>query len=144
MRRSALMALLAALLAVAPAAAQDHRPLGDVLANLADLWASGDAGAIADLTSTSGIDFEIAGSSMGSLSGRKLAAALRRVFEDRVTVSVESKMTSAVKGAEDRAFGELAWVLRPRGASISERTTVFLGLVHEPVGWRLTQIRILE
>lgn len=144
MSRAALRAVVAVLLVAAPAAAQDHRPLGDVLDNLAALWASGDAAAIADLTSTSGIDVEIAGSFMGSLSGRKLAAALRRVFEDRVTVSVESKMTSAVKGVEDRAFGELAWVLRPGGASVSERTTVFLALVHEPAGWRLTQIRILE
>ena len=144
MRRASLLALLATALVAAPAAAQDHRPLGAVLDNLATLWASGDAGAIADLTSTSGIDVEISGSSMGSLSGRKLAAALRRVFDDRVTVSVESKMTSAVKGAEDRAFGELAWVLRPGGASVAESTTVFLALVHEPVGWRITQIRILE
>lgn len=143
MRRASLLALVTALVA-APVAAQDHRPLGDVLDNLAALWASGDAGAIAELTSASGIDVEIAGSAMGSLSGRKLAAALRRVFDDRVTVSVESKMTSAVKGAEDRAFGELAWVARPGGASVPESTTVFLGLVHEPVGWRLTQIRILE
>lgn len=144
MRRATLLAAVAALLAAAPLAAQEHRPLGAVLDDLAALWARGDAGAIADLTSASGIDVEVAGSSMGSLSGRKLAAALRRVFDDRVTVSVESKMTSPVKGVENRAFGELAWVLRPGGASVSESTTVFLALVHEAGGWRLTQIRILE
>ena len=116
----------------------------DVLDRVAELWARGDAGAIAGLTSESGVDFEVAGVSMGSLSGRKLSAALRRVFEDRVTVDVQFQTTSPVRGVEDRAYGELRWTLRAGGASVPERTTVFLALAHERAGWRVTQIRILE
>ena len=147
MRRT--LALLVAAFALAaapaaPAAAQAGAPLGDVLDSFARYWARGDASAIARMTSSSGVDFEVAGAPMGSLSGRKLSAALRRVFDDRVTVSVVYKMTSPVQGVEDRAFGELAWVLRTGGATIPESATIFLGLVHEPVGWRITQIRILE
>lgn len=136
--------VVAAMLGAAPAAAQDQPPLGDVLDSLAALWARGDASAIAGLTSDRGVDFEVDGVSMGSISGRKLAAALRRIFEDRVTVDVQFETTSPVQGVEDRAFGELRWMLRPGGASVPERATVFLALAHERAGWRVTQIRILE
>lgn len=144
MRRLLTVIAAIASLAAAPAAAQERPPLGDVLDSLAALWARGDATAIAELTSASGVDFEIAGVGMGSISGRKLSAALRRMFEERVTVSVVSRMTSAVQGVEDRAFGELTWKVRHSGATLAESATVFLALVHEPVGWRVTQIRILE
>lgn len=144
MRPGPLLALAGALLAAPPAAAQDPAPLGDVLDSLAALWARGDATAIAELSSTGGVDFEVHGETVGTISGRKLSAALRRVFEDRVTVAVVSRMTSAVQGVEDRAFGELGWELRRGGASVPEQSTVFLALIHEPVGWRVTQIRILE
>jgi hypothetical protein len=143
-RRAALIVLGAVLLGPEPVAAQDPAPLGDVLDNLAALWARGDATAIADLSATGGVDFEMEGETVGTISGRKLSAALRRVFDDRVTVAVVSRMTSAVQGVEDRAFGELAWELRRGGATLPEHSTVFLALVHEPVGWRVTQIRILE
>lgn len=144
MRRLFALGVAALALGAAPAAAQERPPLGDVLDRLASLWARGDVLAIAELTAEGGVDFEIEGVGMGSISGRKLSAALRRIFEERVTVSVVSRMTSAVQGVEDRAFGELTWEVRRAGASIPERATVFLALVHEPVGWRVTQIRILE
>ena len=135
---------LVALAVAAPAAAQDRAPLGDVLDSLRGLWAREDASAISDYIAASGADLEIGGASMGGLNGRKLSAALRRVFDDRETVSVVSRMTSPVQGVEDRAFGEFEWVLRVRGATVSENATVFVALVHEPAGWRITQIRILE
>lgn len=143
MKRILVLVAAALVLGAAPAAAQSA-PLGDVLDNLAALWARGDADAIAEFTAASGTDFEVGGATLGSLSGRKLSAALRRIFDDRETVSVVSKMTSPVRGVEDRAFGEFAWVLRVGGATVPEQTTVFVALVHEPVGWRITQIRILE
>lgn len=143
MTRGSLLTLVALLLA-APLPAQNRPPLGDVLDSLAGLWARGDAAGIAGLSSASGVDFEVAGETVGTLSGRKLSGALRRVFEDRVTVAVVSRMTSPVQGVEDRAFGELGWELRRGGATVPEESTVFLALIHEPVGWRVTQIRILE
>ena len=147
MRHSLALATLAVLLATtipAPAAAQEPPPLGEVLNSLADLWDSGDASAITALSAASGVDIEIGGVTLGSVTGRKLTAALRHVFDDWVSVSVVYNMTSPVMGVEDRAFGELTWEIRHAGATASERTTVFLALVREPAGWRVTQIRILE
>lgn len=144
MRRSLILSAALAVLAVLPLSAQDQRPLGEVLDGLADLWEGGEAQAIAEFAASSGVDFEVRGLALGSLSGRKLAGALRRVFDDRVTVSVVSNMTSPVMGVEDRAFGELTWEVRPGGATVAERSTVFLALVREHAGWRVTQIRILE
>lgn len=144
MTRSLLLTAALALAAALPLSAQDPRPLGEVLDGLADLWEGGDAHGIAELAASSGVDFEVHGLGLGSVSGRKLAGALRRVFEDRVTVSVVSNMTSPVMGVEDRAFGELTWEVRLGGATVTERSTVFLALVREPAGWRVTQIRILE
>lgn len=129
---------------LAPAPAISQQPLGDFLETVAELWAEGDARAIGAFSARSGTDLEIAGVSMGSLQGRKFSGALRRVFEDHVTVSVVANMTRAVHGVEDRAFGELIWEVRPAGATMSDSATVFLALVREPRGWRLTQIRILE
>lgn len=142
--RTLALACVGFALATAPVAAQTQPPLGDVLDSLAALWARGDAAAIVALTSDEGVDIEVAGIAMGSISGRKLSAVLRRLFEDRTTVEVEFLTTAPVQGVEDRAFGELRWTLRPGGATVPERTTVFLALVHERAGWRVTQIRILE
>lgn len=144
MTRALVLAAALVLGGSAPASAQTPRPLGDVLDSLAALWERGDAHGIAELTAAAGVDFEIGGVTLGSVSGRKLAAALRRVFEDHVTISVLPNMTSPVMGVEDRAFGELTWEVRLDGATVAERTTVFLALVREPTGWRVTQIRILE
>lgn len=144
MTRALILAGALAMVAAAPVSAQDPRPLGAVLDDLATMWERGDAHAIAELAASSGVDFEVHGLALGSVAGRKLAGALRRVFDNRQTVSVVSNMTSPVMGVEDRAFGELSWAVRPGGATVTERSTVFLALVREPAGWRVTQIRILE
>ena len=87
MRPGPLLALAGALLAAPPAAAQDPAPLGDVLDSLAALWARGDATGIAELSAAGGVDFEVEGETVGTITGRKLSASLRRVFYDRVTVA---------------------------------------------------------
>lgn len=143
MRRALIAGVLGALL-VAPTSASAQEPLGEFLETIAALWAEGDAQTIGAFTSRSGTNLEIGGVAMGTLEGRKFSGALRRLFDDHVTVSVVANMTRAVHGVEDRAFGELAWEVRPSGATMPETVVVFLALVHEPVGWRLTQIRILE
>ena len=144
MRRALFLLGLLGVVALAPAPAEAQQPLGEFLETVAGLWAEGDARAIGAYTSRSGTDLEIAGASMGSLDGRQFTGALRRVFDDHITISVVASMTRAVHGVEDRAFGELAWEVRPAGATMPDTVVVFLALVREPVGWRLTQIRILE
>ena len=143
MRRALILAgAVVGLLGSAPAPAAAQQNLDDMLQTLAYLWERGDAETLADYIADVGVEFEINGEPMGALNRRKVAAALRRVFQEAETLSVVASMTSRVSGAEDRAFGELTWQKRPRGATMPERRTVFMGLVRERKGWRVTQIRI--
>ncbi|HSH44652.1 MAG TPA: hypothetical protein VK966_02285 [Longimicrobiales bacterium] len=140
------VALLAAVSAAAasPTRVAAQEPLGEVLSAIADHWEEGDARAIGSYVSRRGTRLEVGGMATGGLDGRKLVGALRRIFDDRVTVSVVSNMSRAVQGAEDRAFGELVWRVRRQGATVPETSVVFLALVRERAGWRLTQIRVLD
>lgn len=141
--RTWIMALILAVATVAPVAAQEPADPAPLLQRLAALWAGGDAGAIAGHVAGSGLELEIEGASLGPVAPRKAAATLRRVFAGQETVSVATTMTARVQGVEDRAFGELTWDYRPDGAASTERHTIFVGLVREGRGWRVSQIRIL-
>lgn len=140
-RRSLGLVVLLLVLAAGRASAQD---LDQVLDRFAASWAKGDAGRIAQLVSRSGISIDIDGTPIGPLSQRQAAALLRRIFDDRETVVIRAGMAQVVGGAPPRAFGEVAWSVRSRGTTIPERATVFLALVREKDGWRITQIRILR
>jgi hypothetical protein len=139
--RALALALLLAVFGAAPVAAQED--LGGLRDTLATLWARGDAAALAGLSAEPGIDLELGGPPLGHLGGRRAAAALRHLFTLQETVSVRPGATERVPGAENRAFGELSWEIRVTGAPLTERSTVFVALVREPVGWRVSQIRIL-
>ena len=139
------VALLAALgLASAPAAAQQPDDLGGLLDTLAVLWTRGNAAALAAHGAASGLDLEIHGETIGTLEGRRAAAALRQLFGAQETVSVEAGTAARVTGAEDRAFGEFIWVVRMPGAEITERHKIFVALVRQDQQWRVSQIRILR
>ncbi len=138
-------ALVAALvLAASPAALSAQDPIGPMLHRFSTLWQRGDAAALAEYGASAGIELEIEGEPIGLITGRKLSAALRGVFANQETVSVIPGMSERVAGVDDRAFAELRWMLRPAGAVAPERHTVFLGLVRERDGWRVSQIRILR
>ena len=140
----ALLLLLAALpLAVAPAAAQEGDDLPRLLDTLATFWARNDASGLVAIGAGPGLELEIHGTPMGPLAGRRAAAALRHLFQAQETVGVETADASRVAGTDDRAFMELTWKVRPEGATMTEESTVFLGLVRETAGWRISQIRIL-
>lgn len=141
MRAAAVLSFAVMTFAAVPAAAQ--QPLGDVLDILAALWARSDATAIADLVAVQGLELELQGRPVGPIGGRRVASALRRVFDEGETLSVVAAMTERVTGTDDRAFGELVWQVRSRGATVPERSTVFFALVREDRGWRVSQIRIL-
>lgn len=141
--RTLAVALLVALVAPAPARAQDAAELGPLLQRIATLWAGGDATAIARHVADAGVELEVEGRTVGPVAPRQVAAALRQVFAGRQTVAVVATRAEPVGGAEDRAFGELAWEHRLGAHARTERTTVFVGLVREGRGWRVSQIRIL-
>ncbi|MBX6363826.1 MAG: nuclear transport factor 2 family protein [Gemmatimonadetes bacterium] len=140
-RRSIALVVLVLALAASRAHAQD---LDQVLDRFAASWAKGDAVTIAQLVARGGMSIDIDGTPIGPLSRRQAAALLRRIFDDRETVVIRAGSAQVVGGAPPRAFGEIAWSARSRGTTIPERATVFLALVREDDGWRITQIRVLR
>ena len=143
MRTAIVLALGLQLLAV-PAAAQQTDDLTRLLDTLADLWTRGDAVALAAHSAESGLDLELRGVSIGSLEGRRAAAAIRQLLAGQETVVVERGSAATVVGAEDRAFGELIWKVRMPGTDATESRKVFVALVREDRAWRISEIRILR
>lgn len=143
MRTAALLAAMT-LLASSSAAAQQPDDLTGLLDTLAVLWTRGDAAALAAHGAEHGLDLEIHGETIGPLEGRRAAAALRQLFGGQETVSVETGSAARIVGAEDRAFGEFIWVVRMPGAMLTEDNKIFVALVREDDGWRVSQIRILR
>ena len=141
----ATLALAAALmLTTVPASGQQADDLSGLLDSLAVLWSSGDAAALAGHGAEAGLDLEVHGELMGSLHGRRAAAALRHLLGSQETVEVRTGTAARVVGAEDRAFGELVWVVRTPGAEVTEDRKVFVALVREERSWRISEIRILR
>lgn len=138
------LAALAAILITVPAAAQGSDDLDGLLDTLAVLWTRGDAAALASHGAEMGLDLEVHGQTIGPLQGRRAAAALRQLFGTQETVSVRTGSAARIVGAEDRAFGEFIWVVRMPGADVTENNRIFVALVREKDGWRVSQIRILR
>lgn len=141
----ALRAVLAAVLtfaaAAVPARAQD---LDQTLDRVAAAWQRSDAAGVTSLAARAGLSLDLDGTTVGPLGPRQAAAGLRRVFDDRESVSVRTGMTRTVGGDPERAFGELVWDTRARGTTIPEREKVFVALVRENGTWRITEIRLLR
>lgn len=144
MRTALSVAVGLSLLAAAPASAQQNDGLAGLLDTLAVLWTRGDAAALVAHGADAGLDLEIHGESVGTLEGRRAAAALRQLFGALETVSVEAGSAGRVVGAEDRAFGEFIWVVRMPGGMVSESNRIFVALVRENDEWHVSQIRILR
>jgi hypothetical protein len=141
--RRIVVALIALLLVSGsrPAAAQELRPL---LERVASALQRADVGGISALGARAGISLDVEGPNVGPLGPRQTAAVLRRLFEDRETVSARVNTIREVGGDPRRAFGEIIWLTRARGTTIPERATVFVALVRERTGWRVTEIRLLR
>jgi hypothetical protein len=140
--RGLLVAALALALAVAPVTAQQTDDLAGLLDSLATLWERNDASRLVGLGADVGLELDVHGTPMGPLAGRRAAAALRHLFQAQETVAVRPNSASRVAGTDDRAFIEMTWEVRQAGG-MTERSTVFMGLVREARGWRVSQIRIL-
>lgn len=143
MTRLLLLVALGFMVLGAPAAGQQHDDLDGLLDELVDHWVSGDARGLVKLGAARGLELEVQGHSLGPLTGRRAAAAMRHLFSAQQTLAVQSSPLSRVAGADNRAFVELTWVVRPAGTPASERHTVFVGFVREGANWKVSQIRIL-
>ncbi len=143
MTRSLLLAVL--LLAPAlPVRAQQTRDLRAAVDRIAAAWSRGDARGLATRGCDAGIALETSEGPMGPLPPRQAAAVLRRVFEQAETVSARTAQVAVTGGDPQRAYGEIEWMVRPRGTTILERAHVFVALVREGDQWRVTQIRLMR
>ena len=139
----ALLALLVVLGALpGRAAAQD--PLAKFTERLTVAWARGDASIIAAQLAERGVSMKVEGEPAGPLATRQAKAVLRRVFDDVETVSVTLMSKKVLPGNPERAYLELLWTHRARGTTIPDRSTVFVAVVDEGTGWRITDIRLLQ
>jgi hypothetical protein len=129
---------------VAPASAQQTDDLDRLLNEFTALWYMGDAAGLVELAAERGVEIELRGYAIGPLAGRRAAAALRHLFGAQQTVDVRAEAASRVAGADDRAFVEMIWEVRPGGAHVSESTIVFVGFVREGARWKVSQIRVLQ
>lgn len=126
-----------------PASGQQQDDLARLNDTLTTLWQRGDAAGLVRLGAGTGVELEVQGHALGSLTGRRAAAALRHLFAAQQTVAVRSGPPSRVAGADHRAFVELSWEVSPPGTAVTERNTVFIGFVREGAHWKISQIRIL-
>ena len=136
-------AFVLALLLLTGARPAHAQGLDQTMKRMASFWARGDAHSLVDFASTDGFSLELGSDPVGPVAARQAAAAFKRLFEDRETISVRPGVTRMVGGEPALAFGEFEWISRPRGTTIPEHRLVFVAFVREPTGWRVTQIRVL-
>jgi hypothetical protein len=142
-----LLALLLALLAPCALAAQQSSAasLSGFVATVARHWADGDADALVELAPADGrILLDLAGEGPGEVQPRNAAAALRRLFGERETVTVRPTGATVSGGTPLRGFGELTWIARPRGVSETLSSVVYVGAVWEGNAWRIRELRVLR
>lgn len=142
------LALLLALVAPRALAAQQQSnaaSLSGFVGTVARLWSAGDADALVELAPSDGrILLDLAGEGPGEVQPRNAAAALRRLFGERETVTVRPTGATVSGGTPLRGFGELTWVARPRGVSESLSSVVYVGAVWEENAWRVRELRVLR
>jgi hypothetical protein len=136
--------LLAALSPRAAAAQQAPAPLQNFVGAVARLWADGNAEDLVQLAANGRIVLDLAGEGPGEVQARNAAAALRRLFGDRVTVSTRTTQVAISGGTPLRGFGELTWVARPKGVTDTEASVVYIGAVWDGRAWRLRELRVLR
>jgi uncharacterized protein (TIGR02246 family) len=140
-KRALLLPLALLLFAVSSAQAQD---LESVMDRFESWWARGDASAIAGLAARDGITIDLDGKPLGPLGGRQISALLKRLFDDHETIQVRKLVTQVMGGRPARASSEISWVMRSKGTTIPEKTSVFIALVQEGERWRITEIRFVQ
>lgn len=125
-----------------PTAAHAQR-LDDIVDIITFAWSHGEARALVAMAARDGISIESPQGRMGPLGARQATAVLRKLFDDRETISIRPGMTEVVGGSPRRAFSEITWITRAPDTTQPERLTVFLELVLENDRWHITQIRLL-
>lgn len=142
MRRRSFIPLLI-LIALLKASDAHAQRLDDIVDIVRFAWSQNDAKAVAAMSARGGVSIETKDGRLGPLGARQANAVLRRLFDDRETVSMRIGRTQIVGGSPKRAYSEITWVSRVPDTTETERVTVLLELVQEGEEWRITQIRML-
>jgi hypothetical protein len=117
--------------------------LDDIVLHVADAWSHRDARAVVALSARDGVSIETRDSRSGPLGTRQATAVLRKLFEERETVSIRPGMMQVVGGSPRRAFCEITWITRAPDTTELERVTIFVELMLADERWQITQIRLL-
>ncbi|CAN5322034.1 hypothetical protein BH23GEM4_BH23GEM4_08310 [soil metagenome] len=144
--RSGLLAC-ALLLTALPLGAQRSEPrsapsLEQFVAEVARLWARGDANGVAALGADAGVAVEL-GAARGTVQERHAAAALRGLFGEAETVSVRILRSARAGGRPPRGFGEFAWTTRPRGTGAPQTAGVYVGAALDEGRWEIRELRVI-
>jgi hypothetical protein len=123
------------------ASAQEFKPAAQ---RIAAAFQQQDVGALGAQASREGLSIDLSGERVGPFSGRQAAAALKRIFEERETVSISIGSVRETGGDPRRGYVELNWVIRTRGSRIPERSTVVVALELDRDQWRITEIRLMR
>lgn len=134
-----MLAMVALLGTGSAARAQD---LGDAVDYVAAAWSDENADGVAAITARSGVMLELENGPVGPLGPRQAAAALRRIFDGRATVSIRVVSARVVGDGSGRGFGEMEWTVRTVGTRIPETVRVFVAFLMEDSGWRVNQVRV--
>jgi hypothetical protein len=118
--------------------------LDDIMLHVADAWSHRDTRALVALSAREGISIETRDARTGPLGARQAAAVLRKLFEERETISIRPGMMQVVGGSPRRAFCEITWITRAPETTEPERATIFVELVMLDDRWQITQIRLLQ
>ncbi|MEX2572216.1 MAG: hypothetical protein WD737_13035 [Gemmatimonadota bacterium] len=146
----ALRALLPAVIATGllhlPLYAQTTRPgvpLEDFVQEVARLWGDGDVGSLVGLLPAEDPLLLDAGSGIESANPRHAAAALRALFAAHETMGATAVRVTVSSTSPARGFGELAWIYRARGAPGEQSRSVYVAVLQEQGGWRITELRVM-
>jgi hypothetical protein len=99
---------------------------------------------IASLATRQGMSLELDRKEMQALAARQAAALLRRLFDEYETMQVRLMTSKSLGGEPKRASGEISWLVRSRGTTITDKTNIFVAFVLENEQWRITEIRFVR
>jgi hypothetical protein len=137
----ALTVTVALIAAASSVGAQEIRTAAE---RLARSWERADVNAIGNQAAEEGLSVELGGERVGPVSSRQAAAILKRVFDERETMSTQVGSAREMHGENRRGFVELTWVVKSRGTSIPDSLTVLFSLELEERQWRITEIRLMR
>lgn len=145
MIRSLGLVLMGLLIGASPVPAQEPEaaPLEQFVNRVAHLWEAKDVDRLVDLVSEAEQMVLDRGGGVERVSGRHAAAALRSIFADLESVSVEPAKAAVSGGRPLRGFGELTWVYRARGGPGEQTVSVYVGTIWDGRYWRIGELRII-